>query len=93
MYPIFDENVDSTVISPLRSFLYGNCYTIYKNFARLPTTAAETTLQQNAKGLELVLNAETTQYVPMSEIVGFRIVIHDASEHPDPEGKGINIIP
>ncbi|GFQ93705.1 degenerin-like protein unc-105 [Trichonephila clavata] len=76
----------------LSSFQYGNCYTLNK-LARLSLSAAETTQREISKGLELVLNAEITQYVPISQTVGFRIVIHDASEEPDPETKGININP
>ncbi|GFY34354.1 hypothetical protein TNCV_2506571 [Trichonephila clavipes] len=67
--------------------------TLLNKHANLSLTASETTLQENAKGLELVLNAEIPKYIPISETEEFRIVIHDASEEPDPERKGMNIIP
>ncbi|GFQ81433.1 acid-sensing ion channel 1C [Trichonephila clavata] len=78
--------------SSFPNFQYGNCFT-FNSFNGFSVTAEEMTLAENSKGLELVLNAEVNQYIPISHTVGFRIVIHNASEEPNPEENGMNIIP
>ncbi|GFY34348.1 amiloride-sensitive sodium channel subunit alpha [Trichonephila clavipes] len=71
---------------------YGNCFTFNK-LNKLSVPSADTSLVGSMNGLKLVLNAEINEYVAISHTVGFRIVIHDPFEEPDPEIKGMNIIP
>ncbi|GFS43698.1 amiloride-sensitive sodium channel subunit beta [Nephila pilipes] len=78
--------------SSFSSVRYGNCFSFNK-FNGLSLAAADKTLFENFKGLEITLNAEIRQYVSISRTVGFRIVIHDPAEEPDPEENGIYIIP
>ncbi|GIX77024.1 degenerin mec-10 [Caerostris extrusa] len=66
---------------------YGNCFT--NNFTNLVTTTGS----DYCKGLEMILNVEPDDYVPISHTVGARIVIHSPSDNPNPEENGINIIP
>ncbi|GFY34343.1 degenerin mec-10 [Trichonephila clavipes] len=79
-------------LSSFPNFQYGNCFT-FNRFDGFSVTTEATTLLENSKGLELVLNSEINQYVPISHTAGFRIVIHDPSDEPNPEEKGMNIIP
>ncbi|GFQ93707.1 acid-sensing ion channel 1C [Trichonephila clavata] len=78
--------------SSFPNFQYGNCFT-FNSFNGFSVTAEEMTFAENSKGLELVLNAEVNQYISISHKIGFRIVIHDASEESNPEENGMNIIP
>ncbi|GBN15829.1 Degenerin mec-10 [Araneus ventricosus] len=39
----------------------------------------------------MTLSVDPDQYLPISHTVGMRIVIHDPSDEPDPEDKGITI--
>ncbi|GFT61879.1 amiloride-sensitive sodium channel subunit beta [Nephila pilipes] len=71
---------------------YGNCFTL-NEFSGFSISALATKFIDKSKGLEITLNAETSQYVPISQTVGFRIVIHDPSEEPNPEGNGISVSP
>ncbi|GIY16693.1 acid-sensing ion channel 1C [Caerostris darwini] len=66
---------------------YGNCFT--NKFTNLVTT----TRSEGSTGLEMILNVEPDDYLPISHTVGARIVIHSPSDNPNPEDNGINIIP
>ncbi|GFS43701.1 FMRFamide-activated amiloride-sensitive sodium channel [Nephila pilipes] len=76
----------------ITNFRYGNCFSFNK-FNGLSLAAANKTLFENFKGLEITLNAEIRQYLSISRTVGFRIVIHDPSEEPNPKGNGISVSP
>lgn len=71
---------------------YGNCYTFNKI-----TVFRENTLMTSdvgsRSGLELVLVTNSNHSVPVSHTVGFRVVIHNPLDHPNPEKNGINIFP
>ncbi|GBN15833.1 Amiloride-sensitive sodium channel subunit alpha [Araneus ventricosus] len=71
---------------------YGNCYT----FNPLNSIFQELLMATSVgpiNGLEMTLSVDPEQYLPISHTVGMRIVIHDPSDEPDPEDKGINIAP
>ncbi|GBN15836.1 Degenerin mec-4 [Araneus ventricosus] len=44
-------------------------------------------------GLEMTLNVNPDQYLPISHTVGMKIDIHDPYDEPNPEDKGITITP
>ncbi|GBN15834.1 hypothetical protein AVEN_209138-1 [Araneus ventricosus] len=47
----------------------------------------------SSNGLELILNAEADTFLPISHILGMRVVIHHPSKGPNQEENGINIVP
>ncbi|EFO27882.2 amiloride-sensitive sodium channel [Loa loa] len=65
---------------------YGNCYTFNWN-----RTKQVTAHQAGANfGLRVLLYADTSEYLPTSESVGFRITIHDKWVMPFPDAFGYN---
>ncbi|GFR27967.1 hypothetical protein TNCT_274971 [Trichonephila clavata] len=75
------------------NFRYGNCFTFKSNNDPYdPREELTVTSTGREGGLELILNVEHEQYLPISHTIGGRIVIHN-SLHPDPEGSGITVIP
>ncbi|GFY37026.1 acid-sensing ion channel 1 [Trichonephila inaurata madagascariensis] len=73
---------------------YGNCFTFNScdDDSYDPKEELAVTSTGRESGLELILNVEHEQYLPISHTIGGRIVIHN-SLNPDPEGSGISIIP
>ncbi|GBN15826.1 Degenerin mec-10 [Araneus ventricosus] len=71
---------------------YGNCFT----FNQLNGIFQEVPMASFAgpnNGLEMILIIDPDQYLAISHTVGMRIVIHDPSDEPNPEDKGIAIAP
>ncbi|XP_055947091.1 degenerin-like protein unc-105 [Argiope bruennichi] len=71
---------------------YGNCFTfdgVNGNF-KDPLNSKSVGLNN---GLEMILKVDPVQYLPISHTVGMRIVIHDPSNEPNPEYRGITIAP
>ncbi|VDM91990.1 unnamed protein product [Onchocerca ochengi] len=65
---------------------YGNCYTFNWN-----RTKQVTAHQAGANfGLRVLLYADTSEYLPTSEAVGFRITVHDKWVVPFPDAFGYN---
>uniref|UniRef100_A0AAF5RWC9 Uncharacterized protein n=1 Tax=Wuchereria bancrofti TaxID=6293 RepID=A0AAF5RWC9_WUCBA len=65
---------------------YGNCYTFNWN-----RTKQVTAHQAGANfGLRVLLYADTSEYLPTSESVGFRITVHDKWVVPFPDAFGYN---
>ncbi|GBN15835.1 hypothetical protein AVEN_209139-1 [Araneus ventricosus] len=75
---------------------YGNCSTFNK-FRKFRRIFLEKSLVISAtgsrSGLELVLSTKPNHYFPVSDTIGFKIIIHDPLEHPNPEKNGINVVP
>ncbi|GFV98490.1 acid-sensing ion channel 1C [Trichonephila clavipes] len=71
---------------------YGDCFTFNKvtSVEEKPLLVSKSGLYS---GLEILLDAENGNYSFSSDTVGFRIVIHDPSENPDPEERGFSISP
>ncbi|GFY44668.1 acid-sensing ion channel 1 [Trichonephila inaurata madagascariensis] len=71
---------------------YGDCFTFNKvtNVEEKPLLVSKSGLYS---GLEILLDAENGKYSFSSGTIGFRIVIHDPSENPDPEERGFSISP
>ncbi|VBB26492.1 unnamed protein product [Acanthocheilonema viteae] len=66
--------------------IYGNCYTFNWN-----RTEQVTAHQAGANfGLRVLLYADTSEYLPTSEAVGFRITVHDKWVVPFPDAFGYN---
>ncbi|GFY34355.1 acid-sensing ion channel 4 [Trichonephila clavipes] len=68
---------------------YGNCFT-FNSYDPMKELTVRSIGRES--GLELILNVEHQQYLPISHTIGGRIVIHK-SLNPDPEGSGISVIP
>ncbi|CAG9530017.1 unnamed protein product [Cercopithifilaria johnstoni] len=65
---------------------YGNCYTFNWN-----RTKQVTAHQAGANfGLRVLLYADTSEYLPTSEAVGFRVTVHDKWVVPFPDAFGYN---
>ncbi|KAM3718505.1 Degenerin-like protein [Dirofilaria immitis] len=65
---------------------YGNCYTFNWNRSKQVTAH-----QAGANfGLRVLLYADTSEYLPTSESVGFRITVHDKWVVPFPDAFGYN---
>ncbi|GIY16698.1 amiloride-sensitive sodium channel subunit alpha [Caerostris darwini] len=74
------------------SFQYGNCFTLKAKESHI-LKQWKASSAGYAGGLELVIEMEPGEYVPISHTIGARILIHNANDTPDPETNGINIIP
>ncbi|GIY66919.1 amiloride-sensitive sodium channel subunit alpha [Caerostris darwini] len=74
------------------SFRYGNCFTLKPEgvYFKKPWKG---TSAESGNALELVLNVEPDEYVPISHTIGMRIEIHNPKDIPDPERNGFNIFP
>ncbi|GFR10048.1 acid-sensing ion channel 1 [Trichonephila clavata] len=71
---------------------YGDCFTFNKvtSDEEKPLSVSKSGLYS---GLEILLDAENGNYSLSSGAIGFRIVIHDPSENPNPEERGFSISP
>lgn len=78
--------------SYLQSLRYGNCYTFNK-FSVEDDTVLKTSSVGMINGLDLVLNFDPEDYVPVTTSVGARVIIHDPRDDPNPSDEGVNIGP
>lgn len=70
---------------------YGNCFTF--NTQSLTGEPLMTSRTGYFSGLELTLNIDPNQYMSISHVIGARVVVHNPTEDPNPEGNGFDISP
>ncbi|KAF8793543.1 Degenerin mec-10 like protein [Argiope bruennichi] len=71
---------------------YGNCFTFNQLNGDFQNVLIETSVGPS-NGLEMSLSIEPDQYLSISHTTGIRIAVHDPSDEPNPEDKGITIAP
>ncbi|XP_055927981.1 degenerin mec-10-like [Argiope bruennichi] len=71
---------------------YGNCITFNKRNPHA-SSSLRTSETGIGSGLILKLNLESVFYQPITHTVGAKIVVHEPSEYPNPEGDGYIISP
>lgn len=74
---------------------YGNCFTYNTQMGIDPnsTVVAESGFTGPKFGLELTLNLETDQYMPISREAGAKIVVHDRVTRADPDQDAVHVPP
>lgn len=77
--------------SYFQSLKYGNCYS-FNRFSIEDDTVLKTSSVGIMSGLDLTLNFDPENYLPITSSVGARIIIHDPRDDPSPE-EGVNISP
>ena len=71
---------------------YGNCYTY--NFQRNENTEQSLSGFTGPQfGLEMVLNLETSEYMPTTREIGAKVMVHDPKKKADPEQDAVQIQP
>lgn len=78
--------------SYFQSLKYGNCYS-FNRFSIEGDIVLKTSSVGVMSGLELTLNFDPENYLPVTSSVGARIIIHDPRDDPSPEEEGMNISP
>ncbi|GFT68817.1 acid-sensing ion channel 1C [Nephila pilipes] len=75
------------------SFRYGNCFT-FNPYSEIPTEE-EFNIRSEGRngGLELIMNVEPHQYLPISHTVGVKVIVHNSREDSIPEENGITVMP
>lgn len=81
------KNCDCLDFYTFQSLQYGNCFTFNKD------GHFEVNPSAYGNGLEVVININADQYLPISHTLGARLIVHDPADDPHPEECGINISP
>ncbi|XP_035207596.1 amiloride-sensitive sodium channel subunit alpha-like [Stegodyphus dumicola] len=71
---------------------YGNCF-MFNRVNESQEKVLKTSAIGSRSGLEVILDLDLHEYLPVTSSVGSRVIIHDPKEDPTPEEDGINISP